>query len=140
MGLIMMDEDILDVEFTTDDADDNLKAPEVNKHQRAYSSARRALTEQELMTPAAVNLLLDNIDKLEIEVGEFKPYKSMYHKSDKQVAVLIEKILLSLGSIILGAYDKLFGIGLVGKVVFFVGLTAILSVIIAQATEGSKRK
>jgi hypothetical protein len=145
----VLDEEYIDENETIDN---NTTLPESNKRQRSYSSARRYLTEAELATPAVVNLLLDNVDKLETEVGVYKQYKNLYHKSDKQVAILTERIhkpvlqeiiqktLLFLGSILLGAYDKLINMGLIGKTLLCVGLVAVGFVVLAQVTEGVSKK
>jgi len=53
--------------------------------------AYRDLDESELATPAVVRFLLAEIDRLNGEIAELKPYREQSHNLDKRVAILEEK-------------------------------------------------
>jgi hypothetical protein len=84
------------------------------KRRRSWSGARRDLTEDELTSPAAVKLLLDEVDRLDLENGELVVYRDRFHESDKACAVLREQqkrdlatdivftAAISLGGVLLG--------------------------------------
>ena len=58
---------------------------------QAFRKLPRELTEQDLENPAVPKLLLNEIDRLEIENEEHKHYMERFHEADKKVAVLEEK-------------------------------------------------
>jgi hypothetical protein len=61
------------------------------KRRRSWLGARHDLTEQELASPAAVKLLLDEVDRLDLENGELAVYRERFHETDKACAVLTEQ-------------------------------------------------
>lgn len=66
-----------------------------------YANVRRALSEEELTSPAVQRLLLSDHDRVERECERLKSFEDEYHKCDKRVAVLEEKLKTSTASEIL---------------------------------------
>lgn len=66
-----------------------------------YANVRRALSEEELASPAVQRLLLSDYDRVERECERLKSFEDEYHKCDKRVAVLEEKLKTSTASEIL---------------------------------------
>lgn len=66
-----------------------------------YANVRRELSEDELMSPAVQRLLLNDHDRMERECERLKSYEEEFHKCDKKVAVLEEKLKKSAASEIL---------------------------------------
>jgi len=122
------------------------KTSEGIKQKRAYSSARRELTEDELKSPAVHCFLLDEIDRLDKEVFELKEYKERFHAVDKGKAVLEEKIkkpvfadiifglCLTVGAALLGLLPYFYEIKQpsTGIILGFVGIVLIIGGIIAK--------
>jgi hypothetical protein len=89
-------------------------SPAQPKRRRSWSGARRDLTEEELASSAAVKLLLDEVDRLDLENGELTMYRERFYESDKACAVLREQqkrglatdivftAAISLGGVLLG--------------------------------------
>lgn len=66
-----------------------------------YVNVRRELSEEELTSPAVQRLLLSEYDRVERECERLKSFEEDYHKFDKRVAVLEEKLKTSTASEIL---------------------------------------
>ena len=118
----------------------------VTKPASALAGISRSLTEDELSSTGARKLIIDRLDKAEMDVVQLREYEAKYHDSDKKVAILTEKVrqvnsfeilygaCLVFGSIFAGlsqtVWDKqpygwlslLFGIGLVIVAVFTKGV------------------
>jgi hypothetical protein len=62
------------------------------KTPRAYSALRRELTEDEGSHPVVHRLLLNDLDRLEQEVSVLTGLRDKYHESDRDKAVLEEKL------------------------------------------------
>jgi len=62
------------------------------KGRKALSQARRVLTEEELSTPGAQKMLLDELDRLEEENGELIQIRGRFYETDKNWAVLAQKL------------------------------------------------
>ncbi len=89
-------------------------AEEFGKARRAFVNVRRELSEEELSTPAVHRLLLDTLDLLEQQVAELSYFRDRFHTSDKEKAILEERvksytaaevlygICLTIGSILIG--------------------------------------
>jgi hypothetical protein len=56
------------------------------------SKLRRELADEELNNPAVQKLLLGEIDRLELRANELESFESRFHQSDKEKAVLEEKL------------------------------------------------
>lgn len=77
---------------------------------KSFTSARRELSEKEYSSPAVLKLVLDDLDRLEDDKTELANFRDEFHRVDKSLAVLNEKIksnlaqeVLSLGCITVGA-------------------------------------
>ena len=121
-------------------ANSDLEPPEdrtvlLNKKGRqALSMVRRELSEEELGSPATQRMLLDELDRLEMEVGELQQFKHDFHSADKEAAVLRERLhasvardgCLAIGAAMLGLAPSLWPSQPAGWIV--VALGAILVV------------
>ena len=58
----------------------------------AFSGLGRQLTNEELDSPGARKMLLDNLDRAESECASLREYESKYHDTDKRAAVLEAKL------------------------------------------------
>ena len=79
-------------ELTLEDAEGQ-SGPSPPKGPRAFHNISRELTEEDLAnpSPAVQKLLLNEIDRLEIEKEEYRSYVELFHKADRKVAVLEQK-------------------------------------------------
>lgn len=66
-----------------------------------YANVRRELSEEELASSAVQRLLLSDHDRVERECERLKSFEEEFHKCDKEVAVLEEKLKDSTASEIL---------------------------------------
>lgn len=69
-----------------------VKVPDRKVH-RAYSKVRRELSEDELVTPGAQRLLLDELDRLQRQVDELAAYRTQFHEADKRAEPCLSKSL-----------------------------------------------
>jgi hypothetical protein len=60
------------------------------KTRKAFSQAKRLLTDEELAAPAAQKMLLDELDRLEAEKAELVQYRARFYEVDRECAVLRE--------------------------------------------------
>lgn len=56
-------------------------------------SGLRKLTEKDTTSPAVVEVLLEDVDRLEAEKAELAPFRDKYYAADKQAAILKSQIL-----------------------------------------------
>ena len=86
-------------ELTLEDTEGE-PGPSPSKGPRAFHNISRELTEEDLAnpSPAVLKLLLNEIDRLEIEKEEYKPYMERFHDADRKVSVLEQKSRTALGS------------------------------------------
>ena len=68
------------------------------KGRQAFRKITRELSDKDLANPAVQRLLLDELDRLEIENDQSRSYQRQFHETDKRVAVLEEKSKMTLGS------------------------------------------
>ena len=61
------------------------------KGRRAFQNITRELSDDDLTNPAVGKLLLNELDRLEIENDELKDYQDRFYETDKKVAVLQKK-------------------------------------------------
>jgi hypothetical protein len=108
------------------------------KTRRSWSQLKRDLTDEELASPAAVKMLLDEVERLERENAELFGYRERYHEADKTSAILREQqktnlsadivftAAITLGGVLLGLLQsvsnpttsrKLLGLGVLMVVV-----------------------
>ena len=58
------------------------------KGRQALSKVRRELSEEEMSSPAVQRMLLDELERLEMEASELREFKDKFHTTDKDAAVL----------------------------------------------------
>ena len=63
-----------------------------HKGRRAFSNVRRELSDEEVTSPAVQRMLIDDLERLEIEKFELKEYQDKYYEADKKSAILEEKV------------------------------------------------
>jgi hypothetical protein len=80
--------------------------PEPPKTRKSWSGLKRDLTDTELASSAAVKMLLDEVDRLDLENAELTGYRDRFHDADKTCAVLKEQQKSNL------AADIVFGAGI----------------------------
>lgn len=86
----------------------------LNKRTGAYQKLRRDLSEEELKSPGTQKMLLSDLDRLEEEVNDLRKYQEDFHKSDKEKAILQEKLNSSLSKEILYSVAISLGATLIG--------------------------
>ncbi len=85
----------------------------------ALAGISRSLTEDELSSSGARKLIIDRLDKAEMDVVLLREYEAKYHEADKKVAILTEKATQA------NSFEILYGASLVlGSI--FSGLAPIL--------------
>ncbi len=65
--------------------------PEQPKTRKSWSRAKRELTDEELASPAALKMLLDEVERLDVEKAELTAYRDRFHEADKSCAILREQ-------------------------------------------------
>ncbi len=139
----MNNEDIHGPESEDTSAGSDLPMP---KGKQAFQYITRELSDDDLKNPAVGKLLLNEIDRLEIENDELGDYKEQFHEADKKVAVLKEKSkthlvaeITSVGCIAIGGI--LIGHGMsepsnwiigCGALVFIIGIVAIVAKVVKR--------
>jgi hypothetical protein len=58
---------------------------------RSFSKLPRELSEKELASPAVQKMLVDEIERLELECSELSSFRPKFHEADKRVGVLEER-------------------------------------------------
>ncbi len=111
----MNDSERLDQEPEAKEHEETAQAP---KARRAFSKVRRELSEEELSSPAVHRLLLDELDQLEQQVVELSDFRDRFHKTDKEKAVLEERIRKSIASEIIFGLCLTVGAALIGLTPF----------------------
>lgn len=103
----MIDEDARDL--APEDTEE-VGGPSPLKRREAYKKLTRQLNDDDLKTPGALRLLLDNLDRLEAENTQLSAYREDFHAADKRVAILEEAKktataleVLSVGCLTVGA-------------------------------------
>ncbi|WKZ76120.1 MAG: hypothetical protein QY303_04325 [Vicingaceae bacterium] len=59
---------------------------------RPYSRLRRELSEDDLANPAVQKLIISDIDKLEARISDLEDFQEKFYATDKDKAVLEEKL------------------------------------------------
>ena len=115
------------------------------KGRQSFRQVRRELTEEELSTPAAQRLLLDELDRLDSENNELKSFQEKFHTADKKAGILDEKLnrhtaleILSSGSLLAGALalgyaPKVWDTGPTGPILVALGVILVAAGIWAKA-------
>lgn len=122
----------------------NLPAISPPKGRKAFSSARRSLTEKELSSPATALTLIDEIERLEGEKAELADYREKFHEADKTLAVLQSKtegnrgndivfgVALSTGFGAIGYAPSVWTVGSTGPVILAIGAIVVVVGIVAR--------
>lgn len=84
------------------------------KQSTAYQELKRDLSEDELTSPGALKLMLNDLDRLNDEVAKTSPYKDLFHEKDKEVAVLEGKLIKNTNNEILYSVAITIGSALLG--------------------------
>ncbi|WP_157633639.1 hypothetical protein [Thioflavicoccus mobilis] len=140
----------------SDDETDQLQEPDAGegavtqvtskKGRQSFRQVRRELTEDELSSPAAQRLILDELDRLEEENLELKKTRNKFHEVDKRASVLDEKLKkhtaldilssasLASGSLALGYAPKVWVTGTAtGPIFLVIGIVMIAAGIWSKA-------
>lgn len=112
----------------------------VPKGRQSFRQVRRELTEEELSSPAAQRLILDELDRLEDENTELQKIRNKFHEIDKRASVLDEKLkrhtaldifssaALAAGSLALGYAPKVWDAdNATGPIFLVIGIVMIVS-------------
>lgn len=106
---------------------------------KSYASLKRNLSEKELMNIGSVNLMIDDIDRMETEISELRQFRTKFHENDKDLAVLKEKlsayklselsynISISLGALLVGSAKALWSVEYFGLLALTGGLALWLA-------------
>ena len=105
------------------------------KGRRSLSKSRRELTEEELTQSGVRLMLLDEVDRLDIEVRRCQAYEERYHLADKKVAVLEKQREKDIAVDVVHAVCVGLGVGflmlaptLTGQKIFAAGVGLVLTV------------
>ena len=110
---------------------------------RPYSRLRRELSEEDLTNPAVQKLIISDIDKLEVRISDLEEFQVKFYETDKEKAVLEEKLkghnsheilysfCLSAGSGLLGI-SSLFELGEKGWIFLVIGGILIIGGILSK--------
>ncbi|WP_163934370.1 hypothetical protein [Paraferrimonas sp. SM1919] len=138
----MSEEDLL----VEPDNDSGAVSTPATKGRQSFRQVRRELTEEELASPAAQRLILDELDRLEEENVSLKRLRTEFHTVDKKASVLNEKLkrhnaldilssaALAAGSLSLGYAPKVWAADTAtGPIFLVIGIVLIASGIWAKA-------
>ena len=110
------------------------------KGRQALSNVGRELSEEEFSSPAVQRMLLDELDRLETEVGELREFKDRFHSADKDAAVLGERLRgsvardggLAVGAAMLGLAPSLWSLQPSGWIIVGLGVALIVFALLAK--------
>ncbi|EKN5106720.1 TPA: hypothetical protein P0N76_000230 [Yersinia enterocolitica] len=106
---------------------------------RAYETLKRPLSEKELLNIGSVNLMIDDIHRMESEISSLKSFQDKFHEKDKSEAILKEKLTayklseivynvsISMGALFIGIAIKLWDVEIYGKLSLGAGIILWLS-------------
>lgn len=138
----MTDRDHPDVEPSEEP---RAEQPASVKGRQSFRRVRRELTEDELSTPAAQRLLLDELDRLDNDCSELKIKSDKYHVADRRVGILEEKLkksislevlssgAMAVGGLALGYAAKVWDTSFTGPILLAGGIVLLVSGIWAKA-------
>ena len=128
------------------EADGDAVTQPIAKGRQSFRQVRRELTEEELISPAAQRLILDELDRLEEENTELKGISKKFHEVDKRASVLDEKFkrhtaldilssaALAAGSLALGYAPKVWAAeNATGPIFLVIGIVMIAGGIWSKA-------
>ena len=118
---------------------------EFPKSAKSYTYLKRRLKEEELMNAGAINLLIDELERLETASADHKTMTEKFHATDKENGILqqklsvsksveiVQSLSLSLGSLLLGASKSLWDMGYLGIIILTAGVALIVAAIVSKA-------
>jgi hypothetical protein len=128
------------------EADEAVESQPAPKGRQSFRQVRRELTEEELLSPAAQRLILDELDRLEVENSELKGVSRKFHEVDKEASILGEKLkrhtsldilssaALAAGSLALGYAPKVWATdNATGPIFLVIGIVMIAGGIWSKA-------
>jgi hypothetical protein len=86
----------------------------VKARRKSFTKLRRELDEEELKSPAIQRMLLDELDRLELETVDLLNYRDRFYEVDKKHAALQEKLKTSLALEIIYGVCNLAGAAALG--------------------------
>lgn len=130
------------------EADEGITTQPAVKGRQSFRQVRRELTEEELSSPAAQRLLLDELDRLEDENTELKGISRRFHEADKRASILDEKlkrhtaldifssVALVAGSLALGHAPNVWVVdNVTGSIFLVIGIVMIVGGILSKAVQ-----
>lgn len=129
------------------EAIDHKEVAEAPKARRAFTKVRRELTEEELASPAAQRLILDELDQLEQQNVELSEFRDRFHKVDKEKAILHERmrksiaseiifgLCLTVGAALIGLTPLLWVVKLHGLLSLAIGVILIIGGVLSKAVQ-----
>lgn len=84
------------------------------KGRQAFGNIRRALSDEELSSPAVQRLLIDEIERLEKENGKLGDYQDSYYDAKERASVLNEKLKTNVAQEVIFGVCLTVGAALVG--------------------------
>ena len=117
------------------------------KTRQAYSKVRRELNEEEMLTPAVHRLLVNDIDRLEEEVGDLRHFRDDFYKCAEERAVLkgarnqqlavqiVKDVCFATGGWLTGMSQGLWNNPPYGTVVLLTGFALIICGIVCRIVE-----
>jgi hypothetical protein len=132
-------------ELQPDDAGATPIAARPNKAGRALASLKRELTDEELTSPGAQKMLLEELSRLSDENVALQAFRDKFHNSDKQLAVVTEKAkhnlaleivassCLAIGAAALGYAPKVWSSQPSGWIALVFGAVLIVGGLVAKA-------
>ena len=108
--------------------------PGKGKGRQALSKVRRELSEEESSSPAVQRMLLDDLERLETEASELREFKDRFHATDKDAAVLRQRLRasgardgsLAVGAALIGLAPSLWPHPPIGWIVVGLGVVLIV--------------
>ena len=91
----MEDKDKFDQE--SEDTSDELQHP-IPKSRRSLSKVRRELSEEEFNSPAALRMLIDEVERLDEECADLIDYRERFYSAERRGAILEEKLKARIAS------------------------------------------
>ena len=121
-------------------AHEKTDSAEHKKRRQALAKVGRTLSDDDLKSPGVQKMLLDNIDRLEMEVDELSGFRERFHTAHEDAAVLRERLYLSWvrdgslasGAAILGLAQSLWSVPLAGWIVTGIGGLLLVVAFVAK--------
>lgn len=79
-----------------------------------FANIKRELTEDEMMDPAVIRLVISDLDRMERDIIRMQKYEDLFHTKDKEAAILSEKVKSSTASEVIYTVCEAGGSALMG--------------------------